>query len=65
MAVKWTEFLSFSVAKGVRHCEVTSWDSCKSLVVEGERECDVTWDLPSSSRDGVLDRLKLSMESIY
>lgn len=34
-----------------------------SLAMEGERERFLRWDLGSSSRDGVLDGVKLSMES--
>lgn len=34
-----------------------------SLAMEGERDRDLRWDLGSSSRDGVLDGVKLSMES--
>lgn len=31
--------------------------------MEGERERDLRWDLGSSSRDGVLEGVKLSTES--
>lgn len=34
-----------------------------SLAMEGERERDLRWDLGSSSRDGVLEGVKFSMES--
>lgn len=34
-----------------------------SLAMEGERERDLRWDLGSSSRDGVLEGVKLSTES--
>lgn len=34
-----------------------------SLAMEGERERDLRRDLGSSSRDGVLEGVKLSMES--
>lgn len=34
-----------------------------SLAMEGERERDLRWDLGSSSRDGVLEGVKLSIES--
>lgn len=36
-----------------------------SLAMEGERERDLRWDLGSSSRDGVLEGVKLSMESTW
>lgn len=36
-----------------------------SLAMEGERERFFRWDLGSSSRDGVLDGVKLSMESTW
>lgn len=34
-----------------------------SLAIEGERERDLRWALGSSSRDGVLEGVKLSIES--
>lgn len=36
-----------------------------SLAIEGERERDLRWDFWSSSRDGVLDVVKLSIESTW
>lgn len=36
-----------------------------SLAMEGERERFLRWDLGSSSRDGVLDGVKLSIESTW
>lgn len=36
-----------------------------SLAMEGERERDLRWDLGSSSRDGVLEGVKLSIESTW
>ena len=37
----------------------------RSLAMEGERERDLRWDLESSSRDGVLEGVKLSTESTW
>lgn len=35
-----------------------------SLAVEGDLDLEWRWDLVSSSRDGVLDNVKFSTESI-
>lgn len=51
---------TFSCQQPVRR--LTSMGSM-SLAMEGERERDLMWDLGSSSRDGVLDGVKLSTES--
>lgn len=43
--------------------EVLTSMGSMSLAMEGERERDFRWDFGSSSRDGVLEGVKLSIES--